>query len=81
MTKAEIMKEEERGILQICQDIHMTTMGSYERSDYEQARDINILRLRLKHWDVSFPKAEPWDNLVKQLVKETIVENFIYLHR
>jgi len=48
---------EERGWLQIALDIHMTTTGSMERPDEQQAEDIKNLTDHLYNWERTYIKA------------------------
>jgi hypothetical protein len=46
-----MIRERGYGVLQIALDVHMTKMGSYERSSKEQKRDIKRLKQHLENWE------------------------------
>ena len=60
------------GLLAIAQDVRMTAHRTFERahdrSQANQARDIEVLREALATWRPSRPGEESYDNAVRQLV-------------
>jgi hypothetical protein len=64
-----------RSVLDIALDIHMTTTGSYERSDEEQEADIAALKKRLDEWKRSdILSSRPFDDCVRHLLSVAIWE-------
>jgi hypothetical protein len=61
-----------RGVLQVCQDVHMASTGASERDPAEQAEDIKLLQTVLKTWDSRTECC--FDRAVKTLVGITIAE-------
>ena len=49
--KRKIDRSNTSSILQVALDVHMTTMGSYERSEETQKVDIAFLKERLANWE------------------------------
>jgi hypothetical protein len=61
--------QDNRTILQVALDVHMTTTGSYARSARKQEIDISILEDSIKNWeDCSIPTSAYFDYCVKQLI-------------
>lgn len=60
-----------RGVLQVCLDVHGTVCGSFDRSQDEQLKDIELLKIVINTWDDS---RCSFDFIVKQLVSETLRE-------
>lgn len=63
-----------RGILQIALDVHMTTSGSYERSNILQEKDIAILKNKLENWEPSLLNSRFFDECVRNLIESVVLE-------
>lgn len=61
-----------RGILQVCQDVHMASTGACERNEADQRDDVRLLRVVLDTWNHGNECA--FDMAVKTLVGITIAE-------
>lgn len=65
---------QDRNVLQIALDVHMTTTGSFERSEEEQEFDIKCLKHVLRNWKSGRPIDAPFDSQVHQLICVTLFE-------
>lgn len=61
-----------RGILQVCQDVHMTSKGALDRREADQKDDVRLLRVVLDTWNHNNECA--FDMAVKTLVGITVAE-------
>jgi hypothetical protein len=64
-----------RSLPQIALDVHMTTTGSYERSDKDQQADIELLGYKMDHWEPTENKKDlAFDRAVLNLIGLAWVE-------
>jgi hypothetical protein len=66
----------QRNILNIALQVHMTTVGSYERSHTtgmtEQEADVQLLRERLANWRPSHLGSYAFDQACKSVVEAAL---------
>ena len=65
---------EERGYLQIALDVHMTTTGSMERPDEEQAADIAVLKEHLAKWEKGLTRFAGFDYACKAVILQALID-------
>ena len=65
---------ENRSVLACALDVHMTTTGSYERSQCEQLQDVKVLLHVIEHWRESLCSTKEFDDAVKRIIVTTINE-------
>ncbi len=80
--KCATTEQHRRGLLRICQDVHMTLLGTYERS-YETGSDdmtddVRYLIDVVKGWE---PSDSAYDEAVCVLVTKTVAEVQEYANR
>lgn len=65
----------ERGIFNICQELHMTNTGAYQdMSKYDYEMGLKFLKYKLIKWTEGLPDYRDYEFAVRFLIKETIVE-------
>lgn len=64
-----------RGVLEVAQTVHMSCTGAYEYSNInDQLNDISILWFYINHWTEPGSLDPVYDNLVKELIKRTLLK-------
>lgn len=63
-----------RSLVECALDVHMTTTGSFERSDSDQNADVAVLTEALMTWKAGRPQDERFDNAVKELISASLAE-------
>lgn len=75
VTKELLEYGHKKGILTLCQDLHMTNTGSYEDMDdaeYEMALD--FLKYKYSNWESGLPQYKEYEFAVRFLIGATILE-------
>lgn len=61
-------------ILNVALDVHMTAVGSYDRSTGMQANDVAFLEQRLAAWEPSYKAVALFDTACMAVIKEAVHE-------
>lgn len=65
-------------LLDVALDVHMTAVGSFDRSEERHTKDVVILQYALDHWKEGSPKSLQFDNAVRELIEAALEEDAIH---
>lgn len=64
----------ERSLLDCALGVHMTAIGTLERSLADQAKDMGVLQHTLRNWKPSWPGEQSFDDAVRNLIEIALGE-------